>query len=438
MVIYGDTTIPSDQIEVLAGGTVAISAAFENSQVIVGGMDTANGTATPGDLVEVSSPSDAQGKFGDGSELHEQAKRAFQNGVSVLHMLPVTETSVTAETHGTQSGTLDNAPIFDPNVQDEHSITVNDTGGGSLDVNIVYESSPSQPTSTDTVNVNPTTGEYSADAAPDGTDYEFDYDYGDYSATALQAAVDESPRMISLCTESETIVNNVATEVNSSATDFDFMHVVSGADVEADPSAYSDSIDERRVSLVSPARGYTDEAETNEVRTVGAIGAYLASLPLGLSSTNDSIGGFTGLRVNHTPSDAGDLIDAQVMPLIDYPPVTIVKDMTTSTEAKFERVYGMQVIDEATEISHLISREFVGEQNTSSQRNLLARSHKNAYIGMEDSTPPLLDDFTVSVSEDGSDPNKTNVTIGLDIVDIMDTIDVTITVGDIIRNEGAA
>lgn len=438
MVTYGTTAIPSDQIEVVAGGTVAISAAFENSMVIVGGMDTATGTATEGDLVEVTSPADAQDKFGDGSELHEQSQIAFQNGVATLHMLPVSETSVTDETSGTQSGTLANAPIMDPNIHDEHDITVTDSGGGTLTVNIVYDGAASSPSATDEINIDPTTGEYNADATPDGTDYEFDYTYGDYSTSVLQTAVDESPRIVGVCTESESVVNDLATEINSAATDFDFMHGVAGASPEADSGSYSDGVDEERISLVAPSRGYVDDAETNEVRTVGAVGGYLASLALGLSSTADSIGGFTGLRTDYTPSEAGDLIDAQVLPLIDYPGVEIVKDMTTSTEPKFERVYAMQIVDEATELSHLISREFVGDQNTSSNRNLLARSHRNTFNGMRDGTPKQLDDYTVSVTEDGSNANQVNVSIGLDVVDVMDIIDVTITVGDIIRNEGAA
>lgn len=443
MVTYGTTSIPSDQITVVSGGTVQISAAFENTMAVVGGMDTNNGSATEGELVQVTSPTDAQSKFGDGSELHEQSKLAFQNGVAELYMLPVSETSVTAETQTTQTGTLDNAPVFDPNVHDEHDITVSDTSGTDPDVNIVYESAPSTP-SAETINVNPVTGEYEADAAPTG-DYEFDYTHGDYSASELQPAIDQSARILAVCTESESVMNTVATELNSKATDFDFQHSVGGAAPVPDPSStssytssYSDGVDERRVSLVSPSRGWTDDAETNMVRTVGAVGGYLASLALGLSSTADGIGGMTGLRANFTPSQAGTLIDAQVMPLIDYPGIEIVKDMTTSTDQKFERVYGMQIIDEATEISHQISREFVGEQNTASNRRALARSHKNAYIGMRDDSPPQLDDFVVSVKEDSSNDNQVNVSIGLDVVDIMDIVDVTITVGDIIRNNGAS
>lgn len=434
MVTYGTTVIPSDQITVIEGSTVDVSAAFENSVALVGGMDTANGSATEGDLVEVTDSTDAATKFGEDSELHEQVQLAFQNGAGEVHCLPVAETSVSAETQSSQSGTLNNAPVFDPRVNSEHSLTVTDTGAGSATVNLVDSPPSSAPTDSDTVDVYPPTGEYYADATPDG-DYEFTYDYGDYSSTSVAPALSESPRIIGVCTENKSVMNTIASDLNSDAKNFDFMHSVAGTDVDIpDTSTYTDSVDERRVSLTYPARGYRDDAETVQARSVGAVAGYLASLPLGISSTNDSLGGFTGL-VNDLggPSDAGNLIDEDVMPLLDYPPVTIVSDQTTSTTSKFGRVFRMQIADEATEVSHLINRQFVGDQNVSAERIAMRRAHRNAYNEMRDGTPRMLDDYVVNVEEDSADDNKVNVTIGLDIVDVMDTIDVTITVGDVVR-----
>lgn len=439
MVTYGTTSIPSDQITVRAGGTVNVSAAFERTSGIIGGMDTANGSATEGEVVQVESLSDAADKFGDGSELYEQVRLAFLNGSARVYALPLTETSVTGEVKSSQDGTLDNAPVFDPRVNDEHDITVTDTGAGSADVVLVDEPPTSAPTTSETVEVYPPTGEYYADATPDG-DYEFDYSYGSFTSSEMVDMVNQSPRIIGLCTEADSPLNTLMTDVNDSASSFDFMQVVSGEQVSIpDPATYTNSVDERRASKVYSSRGYTDDAETNEVRTVGAVAGYLSSLALGVSATNDSLAGFTALK-NEVGGvgDAGDLIDIGIMPLIDYPPVTIVKDMTTSSEPKFERVYAMQVVDEATELSHEISREFIGDQNTAANRRALRRSHRNAYIGMRDGVPRQLDDFVVNVSEDSSDPNQVNVEIGLDVVDVIDVIDVTITVGDIVRNTGAA
>jgi hypothetical protein len=439
MVTYGTTAIPSDQITVLSGGTVAVSVAFENSVGVVGGMDTANGTATDGEVVTVNSPTDAATKFGDGSELHEAVQLLFQNGAGTVYALPVAESDTTESFSSTSSGVLNNVPAFDPNVQPEHDITAVDGGGTTVDVNIVYDegSDISTPSASDTINLNPVTGEFEADASDT---YDITYSYGDYSTTAMESLLDKSPRIVNVLTENEGVANDLATELNARATNFDFMHGVVGASPEiSDVPNYSNGVDERRISIAYPSRGYVDAAETEEVRTTPAIAGELAGLPLGLSATNNSIGGFQGIRGELTgPNEAGTLIDAEVMPLLNYPPLTITKDMTTASEPKFERVYAMQVIDEMTELSHIISRNFVGDQNTEANRSNLRRSHENAYIGARDGTPPLLDDFEVAVSESPSDPNKVNVNIGLDVVNVMDTIDVTITVGEIIRNGGAA
>lgn len=436
MVTYGTTTIPSEQITVLEGGTVSVSAAFDNSIGLIGGMDTANGTATEGEAVTVTSISDASDKFGVDSELYTAVELAFQNGAATVYALPVTETETTESFTSTTSGTLGTVPVMDPNVHPDEDITAQDTvAAASVEVNIVYETSVSQPSTSNTMNVNPVTGDWAADAS---SDYDVTYTHGDYSASAAGPLLDKEPRIVTALTENTSVVNNLVADINSRATDFTFMHLVAGAMPEiADVSTYTNGVDERRVTRAYPSRGYRDAAETDEARTVAAIGGYLASLELGISATNDSLGGFQSVRGELTgPSEAGTLRDEKIMPLLDYPPLTIVIDMTTSSAAKFERVYAMQIIDEATELSHEISRQYVGEQNTDTARNNLERSHRNAYLGMRRGSPVMLDDFIVTVYEDASDPKVTNVDIGLNVVDVMDTVDVTISVGDIIRNGG--
>ncbi|MFL9629363.1 hypothetical protein, partial [Aeromonas jandaei] len=59
--------------------------------------------------------------------------------------------------------------------------------------------------------------------------------------------------------------------------------------------------------------------------------------------------------------------------------IKLIKDMTTSTDMRFERVYVTEIVDEATEISHIINQQFIGEPNVSEQRELLAESHRTAY-----------------------------------------------------------
>lgn len=432
---YGTNVIPSDQITVRSGGTVAISVAFETTLGLVGGMDTANGDATPGNVQTIASVPEAETAFGADSELAKAIQTAYnQNSPpSEIYAVGVSETTGVTDTFaGTQSGTLDNAPAFDPNLHDEHTITAQDTvEGASVDVNIVYESAPSNPTDANTINLNPVTGEWAAD---ESSDYDITYDYGDYS-TAITALADKAPRFLSVLTENTSVANDLLSTLNNNASDFEFTHGVVGALPEVTPADYSDTFDARRLSVVAPSRAFTDAANTEMVRTMGAVGGKQSGKALGDSTTYESLGGFADLNTKYTNSELGTLIDAEVLPLKQGGGIRIIKDMTTSQDVKFERIYASEIVDEATEISHRISQQFIGEVNTDENRTALAASHRSSYASM--ASDDLLDNFAVSVSK-GANDFEVDVKIGLDVVGIMDTIDVTITVGDVITNGGAA
>lgn len=436
--VYGTTVIPSGQITVLSGGTVQVALGEESSVSLIGGMDVPNGTATEGETVQVTSGSNAEELFGTNSELARQVDLAQQNGATPIYCTPVEETETTESISAGTSITLTDAPM-DPTVHPDEEITVTDTDTSTdLTVNIVYEDPVSSPSNADTANVNPITGEVVVDASGN---YDVTYTHGDYDA-AITNAVAENARYPVPLTERASVINSALTEINAAASNFNFSRAVAGiipfADTDnPDTNNYTDSIDDQRAVLVGSPRGYLDEAETEEARTAGAVAAHIASLPIGISSTYDQIDGFTSLRTELTPTEAGQLIDAQVTPLIrTQGSVTIAKDMTTSTDSVFERVYVCDIADELTEASHIVSQNYIGEQNTNQKRLNLARSHRNFLLDARDSTPTLLDAFTLNVSENQSNPNQVDVEIGLDVVNVMDTIDVTIRVGNVISFEG--
>lgn len=437
MAIFGTTDIPGDSIEVTSGGTVAVGAAVSTTLGLVGGMDTDNGSATTGEAVEVASSADAETLFGADSELKEQVDLALQNGnISTLYAAPVSETETTESFAGTATGTLGEFPVFDPNVQPEHDITAQDTTtSSSVTVDIVYDSPPAAPTDADTINLNPVTGEFEADAS---SDYDITYSYGDYS-TAIESLVARAPRFIVALTENVSVANDLATQMNTAASDFDFIHGIVGGGPEVDPSTYTDAFDDRRLSVVAPARGFTDAANTNEVRTLGAVGGKQAGKGLGDSTTYESLGGLVDVGrtadERYSNSELGTLVDSEVYPLKQGDRIFVVKDMTTSQDTKFERVYASEIVDEATELSHQISTQFIGELNTESNRFALGESHSTTYQEMQEDN--LLDAYSVQVSQ-GANDDEVDVTIGLDVVDVMDTIDVTIKVGDVVTNGGAS
>ncbi|UBF23170.1 tail sheath [Haloarcula tailed virus 2] len=433
--IYGTTVIPSDQITVESGNSVAVSVAFSRTAGLIGGYNASTGTATAGEVVDVATAGDAATLFGVDSELHEQAKLALNNDVRELTAVAVDETESTDNFSSTASGTLDNVPAMDPNLHDEHTIT--ETNAGAT-VNIVYDSPPTAPTASNEINLNPVTGEWEADAS--GT-YDIVYTHGDYTS-GIDAMVADAPRVIALMTENVTLVNELATDLDTVAQDFTFIHGVAGAAPVPDPtnagsytSGYSDTIDEIRMSLVSPARAYTDVAETNDVRTMGAVAGRFASLPLGISATMKNADGFASLRAEYTPTQAGELTDEQVLPLIQFGATKIVKDMTTSTDARFERFYAVQVVDEVTELSHQVSQSFLGEQNIQGNIDSLEDSHDTFLREMRDDAVPLLNAYTLNVQ---STSTGASVEIGIEVVGVIDTIKTNILVGDVVTNGGTA
>jgi hypothetical protein len=431
--IYGTTgSVPGDSVEVRAGGTVAVSAAFNTTVGLVGGYDSANGNATEGEVATIESSAGAASAFGEDSELKAQVDLAFNNGAGLVYAVPVSETSNTETFSGVSSANLAEAPVFDPRVNEEHSIDITDTTeSASVTVNLV-DGTPTTPTDANTANLNPSTGEIEFD---ESSDYEVTYEYGDYEG-AITEVVKKVPRSLGVCTESTSVANDLLTTLNTYDTDFDFMHGYVGENVDLDDlQNYSQSYDDRRLVAISAARGYTDEAKTNEERTVGAVAGKQAGKPLGDSTTAEGLGGFASLKQSPTNQEAGTLIDAGVYPLQQAGGIKVVKDTTTDSEPKFSRVAWSEIIDEAAEISHTISSSFVGKANTDDNRDLLGASHRTSYGEM--AAEDLLDNFFVAVSE-GANPNEVNVDIGLDVVDYMDTIDVTITVGDVVVNGGAA
>jgi len=360
---------------------------------------------------------------------------ALTNSAGTIYAVPVDETTGNTETFtGSQTGTLadPSGPVFDPNVQPEHEITAQDTvESTSVDVNIVYTSAPSQPTEANTINLNPVTREWAAD---ESSDYEITYSYGDYSS-AVTEVVKKVPRIVAVLTENTSVANDLLTELNSYDTGFDFMHGVVGAMPEVGASSYSDAFDDRRLSVVAPSRAYLDAAETEMARTIGAVGGKQAGKALGDSTTYESLNGFASLNTVYTNSELATLIDSQVYPLQQKGGIKVIKDMTTSTDTRFERVYVSEVVDEATEISHQISQNFIGQANTDDNRTALRESHASSYAEMSDAD--LLEAYAVSVSK-GANDFEVDLDIGLDVIGVMDRIDVTVTVGDVVTNQGAA
>ena len=419
---------------VKSGGLSAVSAAFESTAAIVGGMNTSEGSATDGNLQTLTNSNNVDTLFGGDSELAKQVRAAKANGVQTIYAYPLEETEVGDVITATQSGTINNAPAFDPSVHPEHDITATDTvEGEDVTVNVVYDTGTdiSTPSDANTINLNPETGEFEAD---ESSDYEINYTYGDWT-TAVEEVTSMLPRIVGLCTANTSVANDYLTEANSYDIDFGFMHGLLGAMPDTEASSYEDSFDDRRLSVVASSRGYLDDAETEEVWTVGAIAGRQAAKALGDSTTYENIQGLASLRTSYLNSEVQTLVDNQVLPLKQSGGIKLIKDMTTSTDPQFERIYASEIVDEATEISRRISENFIGDKNTEDNRFLLRESHDASYSEMDDDD--LLEDYYVEVAKGATD-FEVELTIGLDVIGLMDFIDVEIVIGDVVRNGGVA
>jgi len=428
--VYGGSGPVGDTTTVRTGGTTAISAAFNISVGLVGNADLANGTASAESVEFVESSSEAATLFGEDSELKQQIDLAILNGAGEIYAAAVPETETTESFDSTSSGTLGNQTVADPRVMPEEEITALDTvESTTVTVNLV-DGLPSTPTEANTMNLNPVSGEWAAD---ESSDYDITYTYSDYS-TAITNMVDESPRFLGICSEKSTDGNTALTGMNNADVGFDFMHAVVGAVPEVDPSSFSQSYNDRRMGVITSSRGYTDDAETNEQRLVGAIAGKQAGKALGDSTTQELISGFTALKQNHNPSDTSTLNDAGAYVVKEERGIRVVRDTNTSEEAKLGRFAWSEITDEVTEISHLISLDFLGEKNTEERRDDLAESHRTSYD--EFVADDLLTNYFVGVST--VNDTTVDLNIGIDVVGYMDNINVTVTVGDVTVENGGA
>ena len=430
---YGTTSsLPSTQVIVDSGATVQVGAAFETTAGLIGGYDADDGSATGGDVEQITSSSEAVAAFGEDAELTTQCNLALQNGATTIYAAGVEETTTTENLSATSSATLSNAPLFDPRVQPDESVTVTDTSeAASVTVNYVDET-PTTPSESNTANLNPITGEVEFD---ESSDYDVEYSYGDYE-TAVENVMQFVPRAVGVLTENTSVVNDALGEANTYDVNFDFTHVFGGEFVDfEDVPNYSNAYDDRRLAVVTSPRAYTDETETTEVRTIGAVVGKQAGLPLGDTSTVESLSGLVSLKDTPSNTQAAAMIDKGLYVLQERGAVTVVKDTTTSSDPRFERVAWSEIVDEATEISNVISQNFIGEANTEDNRLRLGENHRSAYDELL--ADNLLDEYVVSVSE-SADPSVVDVDIGLNVVDYMDRIEVDIRVGDVVTNGGAA
>jgi hypothetical protein len=328
-----------------------------NAVAVVGGYDSANAAddVTAGESTYVTDPTGADDTFGE-SELSRAVATVGANDVGEIYGVPVAETSTTESFTSSQSLSLSEAPIFDPNVHPEHTITVTDTSAGEdLITNVVYDETVATPSDADTANVNPTTGDIETDAS---SDYDVAYTYGDYQPAIEAAASLANVRYVIVLTEADAVKATLVSELGNIATDFDFKRGVVGARPEIDSGSigsYTPSQQDWRLVEVAPARA---TGADGAVRTAAAVGGFMASQPIGPdgSTLYDSVGGLADLNTAYRSSEAKGFEEVTALTRN----AVLATAQTTSTEGQFKDVYATEIIDEMALRLFAVARDYAG------------------------------------------------------------------------------
>ena len=480
---YG--SFPGVKIEVAGGGITSVAVGAQEKLVLFGPAVYQNDGSFPSDGEEdpldssltgtvnepeqINARGEADDVFGDPSEsqLSRAMRGALASGAAVdfLYGVAPSRFNVVGEVKSSQSGTLDNNPIWEDNVEDEaniENITATDTGAGSVTVEYDYTSPPSAPSSTDTVAVNPLTGEFNADAAPTG-DYEFDYKYLDwnsaFTANAVRTGtVDEGETGLYVAlTEADSVSADLETEVSDRREVFQLVNALSGAlpndnevvtsdsnSLETDHSNYqrrdahydtssfsSGSVDADYYYKFAPVR-HVDENHN----ALGAISGVFSGNGITDPIYNDKVPGVDTLEQTFTRTEANELRDDDVIPLRQSGSVRLKDNISTaySEDTDWERdFWRRRITDRVILIGKKIGDEILGEINDDQTRSSAQRLISTEMRQLVDDRliEPNTDNelrWFVDVYEDSVNDDEVNIDIAFTPKGLAKRIDETVTI----------
>ena len=474
---YG--SFPGVKVEVAGGGITAVAIGEEEKLVLFGEAqyadddtlqsdgteDALSADASPESAVQINARREADSNFGAGSELADGMREALGNGANIdfLYGVAPRRYNVADETQSTQSGTLDNAPIWEENVADESNIQAiaveDDTGPVAMTVEYDYSSPPAQPSAADTVAVNPLTGEYAADAAPDG-DYQFDYKYLDwqsaFDAAEVTAIVEEDETGIyDALSDSEAVSADLDSTVTTHRGNYKLINAISGAqpndnelitsddlslasdhsnytrrDARFDTSTFTQtSVDADHHFMLAPVR------EADVPKTVlGGVGGLFAGNPISDPIYNDPLSGYSDLEQSFTKTEADEMRDENVIPIRQAGSIRVKDNVSTSTATDWERdFWRRRIADRVILIGKTIGDTIIGrinDEQTRSAAGRLIRAEIRELVDDRLLKPNTAEEtnWFVDVYEDSTNSNEVNIDIGFTPYGIVKRVDETITI----------
>jgi hypothetical protein len=489
MATYG--SFPGVRVVTQSGGISSIAIGEEEKLVLFGEanyvLDTSGSSdelVVEGDdtslSISANSPEqinarrEANAKFGDGSELAEGMKESLANGANIdfLYGVAVGRDFVEAETQTSQTGTLDNFPIVEntgasvdsggDSIGDQ-GVTVTDTGDGAVSVEFRYgdgsgNAQPNSPSDGDTVFINPLTGEYSADAAPDG-DYEFDYTYNQYSAafgasdvrnvvnedeTGIYVALSDSDSVssslqgeVSTLRDNYQLVNGISVAEPNANEVLDAANVTNangGANARYNTSQYANanqSVSAEFYYKFAPGR------EEDAVKTIaGGVGGLFAGNPISDPIYNDQLSGYQSLEQQLSKTDADNLRGEDVIPVRSGGAIRVVGNRSTNFSASSTVAadfWTRRITDRVILIGKQVGDEILGrinDETTRSQAERLINAEMQSLVSdrLIRANTDNETNWAVDVYEDSTNNDQVNIDISFSPYGIVKQVDETITV----------
>lgn len=450
MTQYGNTNRIS--VDVLGGGIAGININTEEKAVVFANGDPNAGSVSINSPTRVSGPGQLEGTFGSDQDINDQMRLVAANGISYDNMWGVVPEQVNvsneditgggdAEDH-TGGSEISEAPI----VEDTSLITVQDDQGSTLSVEFRYETNKdatntdftSLSPSTDTMFINPNTGEWVADASDN---YNIAYDHLDW-----QSAFDSAVGVVSEQETGTWFVNSEADEVITSASstasplrtnDWKMIKVLGPAepnDTSSDNDGiiaagdYQNGVDADATYLTGPAR-----LEDSKRNAGGAVAGRIAGNPIDDPIIGDSLQGVTNLEQEMSVSDQETLEGEGVIPLSNLGP-KIEGNVGTSSATDWTRtVFSRKLADRLILAARAVAKAVRGKLNNVTTQNVVEQQLSDEIVdlvedGVLEPNTEQEQKWYVSATEDSNNKRELDVSFGFTPTGVVDVVEIEQTI----------
>jgi hypothetical protein len=435
---------PGVRIQTQGGGISGVQVGAEETLVLYGNADTNNGSAVEGNPTQIGATTEADKKFGAGSELADAMKSALANGanISYLYGVPVPKVSTT-EQPDSASGTLAETPIL----HDEESVTVT-VDGTEADVEFWYAGgAPDTPSEDDVAYINPYEGDFIV-----GNDtvssLEINYSYQEWDNTLISAAnetlAEGDTGVLAPLTDAESVASTLSGHLTTLRGEYKMAKGLVGAQPNVDDTVatndplvpgydagnYSDALANDSLFVIAPSRNGNNYNRTIIPGVAGVFAGHAINEPV----YNDAVSGYTDVAYDVSRSDAQAFRDAYVIPIRQAGTVRIKDNLSTSEEMDWERdFWRRRIVDRVVLLSKLVGEAIIGRINDERTRN---QAQTTLFVQLRSLVSDRLlkpnedgeTNLTVNVYEAPGNSDQVNIDVGVTPLGIVKRIDQTVTI----------